>query len=153
MGIASNGKECALSTRYVPLELKSLMTDDMLATGAAASWPLLSENAHFNGWWNTLWYKTQDYGTIELPEQYTFHGSHNALEWALGMASGIAIGGFWGSGEFPATYAVDLFNNSALVYGLRVGPGKPWALVYIAPHLFAMCLLISLTYGPLPQHR
>lgn len=49
MGIASNGKECAPSTRYVPLELKSLMTNNMLATGAAASWPLLSENAHVNG--------------------------------------------------------------------------------------------------------
>ena len=151
MGVASNGKECTPSTRYAPLELETLMSNDLLATGAAASWPLLSENAHFNGWWNTLWSKTQSYGIRDLPEQYTFDGSHNSLEWALGMASGIAMGAYWGSGESSSVFSIDLVNNSALIYSLRVGPGESWALVYIVPHLFAICLLIYLTYGPLQR--
>lgn len=97
--IESSGQSCTPNTASGPVQLTSFISESMLATGAAASWQLLSENAYRDGWWNLLWHIVQSTGgQDDLPSDFHFNDSRNPLEDALSLASGIALGNFWGNG-------------------------------------------------------
>ena len=115
--IESTGQECSPLLLDAPrLTVASLVSDPMLATGAAASWKLLSENSYRDGWWNTLWHTTQwiDHGTDHDKSWLNFNNSGNPLEDALGLASGVGLGNFWGGAcsEPDTEYEFTLLDQS-----------------------------------------
>lgn len=114
-----------------------ILTVDSLAVGAAASWSLLTERAGQDGWWPTLYLET-----IQISDStMSWNTSQNPLEDALGLASGIALGGFWAD-PYLTTYPQGLFvNGKGTITGYRVGSGLRWALFYILPELWAITVL------------
>jgi hypothetical protein len=116
-------------------------------TGAAASWSLLTERQYNDGWWPTL--------HSMMIGDFSFSDSHNQLEDALGLVSGIVLGMYWGTTGYYQTDHGDteLFGKSAAiddwimpdgiygVHAVRIGPAQWWALVYILPLLFSTILL------------
>ena len=127
--------------------LSEVLTDVALATGAAASMKLLLEGENLDGWWPTLYYATQALATAtgEGSSSFAFNNSRNPLEDALGLASAIALGMFWGSG--PSNETLDQWGV-AVVNGIRVGPKQWWAIIYIIPSLFSIVILIVLLIQP-----
>ena len=151
--IQGSDQECVPMSTVGPLQVSDFITDSMLATGAAASWQILSEGAYRDGWWNTLYYAaTQRNDIIDNDNIYhlDFNNSRNSLENALGLASGIALGSFWGAvGETPYYY----WDVTASIQGLRIGPGHTWALVYIVPQLYVIGLLLYLAFRHNPREE
>lgn len=114
-----------------------LLTDTALATAAGASWPLLIEGRYSDGSLETL-FDAFDWENGWL----TFNNSRNSIEDTLGLVSGIALGFFWG---FTFNADLSVANGVSEFIGVRVGPGKGWAIVYTLPSLFAatvLCILI-----------
>lgn len=123
------------------ISLDQLQTPTALATGAAASWQLLAEGAYADGWWATLW------DAVANQDRINFKGSQNSLEDVLGVASGIALGAFWGTILTYDDILVTPITGSNVTYtGLRLGPGSAWSIVYCLPLLFACGLLVSLIW-------
>jgi hypothetical protein len=128
------------------LGLQAILTNTTLASAAAGSWQLLSENRYLDGWWSTLYYYTTILGQRNLGEdnQYIFNNSRNALEDALGLSSGIAFG------TFLATKTPESIDGQVTIYGktvisgIRIGSGKWWAIFYILPSLFSIIVLVVL---------
>ena len=149
--VRGSDQECTPMSKAGPLPISDFITDAMLATGAAASWQILYEGAYRDGWWNKLYYAaTQRNDTINNDNFYhlDFNNSHNSLEDALGIASGIALGSFWGAMDGTPYYEYDV---TASIQGLRIGPGKTWALVYIVPQLYVIGLLSYLAFSHNPR--
>jgi hypothetical protein len=140
-----DGNSTSCEVEYHPLS--EFITDTVLATGAAASWSLLTERQYNDGWWPTL--------HSMMIGDFSFNDSHNQLEDALGLVSGIVLGMYWGTTGYYQTDHGDteLFGKSAAiddwimpdgiygVHAVRIGPAQWWALVYILPLLFSTILL------------
>jgi hypothetical protein len=116
------------------INLRQILTDTALATAAGASWPLLNENKYLDGWLETLY-------TLCSNSPFVFNNSRNGIEDILGLASGIALGFFWGNVYDSEVY----IENGVIEFaGVRVGPGKWWAIFYVVPSLFSALVLAIL---------
>jgi hypothetical protein len=134
----------------MPIPLTNFLTDAALATAAGATWPLLAENMFFDGWFDTIAYVVSqlnsynasgEEGSLRRP---TFSDSTNNLEDALGLATAITIGLFWGGGV-TSTRGYMLTARGAQAYlRVRLGPNSLWGLLYLMPPLFAIGILIYL---------
>ena len=144
------------TTRYIVMEgnpascnsnmsMSEVLTDALLATGAASSFGLLTERRYLDGWWPTL-YTVGYYFGLEWvdanPAPFIFSNSKTVLEDALGLANAIGLGMFWGGSTAGAGYPNPVGTSS--VTGLRVGSGQWWGIVYILPSVFALIMLIWL---------
>ena len=150
--------------RFQNFDLKQFLTPNALFTGAAASTGLLSEAAFQDGWWPTLNayavpYLTYWTSNVTNPQiqrfvnNYNFADSRNGLEDALGTATAIAISSFYGGvqivGHSPLPGPI---LSSRAIYeevwvtgtSTTIGPGSPWALVFLIPEIVALVLLIWL---------
>ncbi|KAF8849772.1 hypothetical protein BDZ45DRAFT_809702 [Acephala macrosclerotiorum] len=118
------------------LNSSRLLTETALATAASASWPLLTEGSYSDGSLETL------FNIFNLRGTSGFNNSRNPVEDALGLASAIALGFFW------ETYQPDLeFEDGVVEFtGVRVGPGKWWAIFYTLPSLFSAAVLMVLIW-------
>ena len=149
--VRGSDQACTPMSKAGPLQISDIITDSMLATGAAASWQILFEGAYRDGWWNRLWYAAmQRNDTIHNDNSYhlDFNDSRNSLEDVLGIASGIALGSFWGAMDGTPYYDYDV---TASIQGIRIGPGKTWALVYIVPPFYVIVLLLHLAFSHNPH--
>jgi len=118
------------------IDLNQMLTDTALATAASASWPLLQENRYSDGWLETL-YEYSATGSL------AFNGSRNQIEDTLGLASGIALGLFFGRGYGSQVY----IDNGLIEFtGVRFGPGEWWTIFYTLPSLFSMLVLSILLW-------
>ncbi len=133
--------------------LSDMLTDGTLAHGAAASYYMLSQNVYRDGWWDNLYrlaFSRARYLNSSL-DSYVFTNSENQLEDALGMVSASELSIYWA--DDPASYTTDearpltWFGGTAMFSGVRVGPGKKWAIVFIVPVMFTMLLLACLWWS------
>ena len=150
MGMAQSvdgtGETCQPHSETGPVSLSYITTAEAtLAYGAAASYRLLTENADTDGWWPTIYQQAEGFDP-DLGEH--FQESTNGLEDALGLATGIVLSNHWGNDFFNASHQPVRLEDASTCYvsGVRVGPGSPWALVYILPELYAICVLVYLVW-------
>jgi hypothetical protein len=125
--------------------LSTLLSNSTLAAGAAATGPLLSENAFDDGWWDTLWeivkkksYTYDDYKSY-TKEYLTFNNSRNSLEDALGLVTAMVFAAKLGNSY--SVWDVALSGGKIEASALRVGSSNTWALVYIVPEVWSVLLL------------
>ncbi len=126
-----------------------------LATGASASWELLNE-ATSEDWFDTLSTAASVLNnTLDLTpdgepiRNFIFNNSKNPLEDAFGLASAIALSIQWGTNLPSTSESSDLLGSQIVKYsggkaalsGVRVGPGKWWAVVFIIPSCYAITML------------
>lgn len=141
----------AVCDPHIPLS--EVLTDAVLATGAASSFGLLTERRYNDGWWPTLYTVAYYFGldggfngdngpAIAEYGTFAFSNSKTALEDALGLANAIGLGMFWGTGPGGPNP-----NGTSSVSGLRVGPGQWWGIVYILPSMYALVVLLWLLSG------
>jgi hypothetical protein len=117
----------------------SLLSDTALINGAAASWQLLEENKSGDGAWPTL---LSAISNASIPN-LVFSESLTQLEDILGLSNAIALGVYWGAiGQSGNDY-----KGQIAISGVRVGPGEPWAVVYILPSILSIAILIYLLIG------
>ncbi|KAK4555625.1 hypothetical protein LTR86_007378 [Recurvomyces mirabilis] len=152
-GVSGSGDGCDLVDTETGshVDRNAILTAGALSAGASASWPLLSEGSYRDGWWSTLWQATQNLGgtvfqlqnnsAVDLEAFLTFNQSTNSLEDALGLASAMGLGSYYGSFNPGSLVSVDA---TTVLDGTRVGPGRRWALVFIVPELYAAVLLVVL---------
>jgi hypothetical protein len=124
------------------ISLNEVLTDAPLATAGRATWPLLAENMFFDGWFDTLEYVIRQVG-YQNASQGTgvFQDSTDDLEDALGLATAITLGLFWGG--VTTVEDTTTLNNGVQAYErIRLGPSSLWGLIYLIPPLFAIGILV-----------
>lgn len=127
-----------------PLPLNEVLSDAALATAAGATWPLLAENMFFDGWFDTLDYVIKQVNYQNASQGGgVFRDSTNDLEDALGLATAITIGLFWGGGTTVVDYTATDTGTQAYER-IRLGPSSLWGLIYLIPPLFAIGILVYL---------
>jgi hypothetical protein len=146
--VVGTGESCSPIEWYTDqtVPLATFLTNPALAIGAGAHWPLLTESFCLDGNWPTL--LEASYGTAQSEDEtarlssrhFQFLNSQNPLEDTLGIVTGLALGGYWGNGVDVTLY------TSMTIYGVRIGAGRLWSLVYIVPEVFAVVLLLSLQW-------
>ena len=145
--IVSAGAECSpvitlVSDGSSPRGYTSeIISNPVLAIGAAAPGQMFTENSYDNGWWNTLWEATQmNYNDGEYTDLFSFNNSRNPLEDVLGLVSAMTVAFHLGNQWAPEGF-VQLDSGSVSASALRVGPGELWALVYVLPQIYTVILL------------
>jgi hypothetical protein len=122
---AMSNSSCEISDPSgTPLPLSSILSEAALATAAGATWPLLAENMFWDGWFDTLDYVVNQVGLRNASEcGGVFHDSTNNLEDALGLATAITIGLFWGGATSVEDYVV--INRGLQAHTrIRLGPSS-----------------------------
>ena len=142
----STNETCTLGQEDGPISVSSIATESTLVHGAAASYALLSENVFRDGWWNNLYLIAQK--SLDQGGQLTepvLDNSVNALEDALGLVSAGALSMYWAN-TLEEDPGLLWDGGTATFEGVRVGPGRGWAMVYILPELFTVGLLAYLLW-------
>ncbi|KAH8901307.1 hypothetical protein GQ53DRAFT_835162 [Thozetella sp. PMI_491] len=117
------------------IDIEAFIPDTALATAAAASWSLLAENRNIQGYLETLFESTA--------------GRGYPLEDILGVASGVALGVYWGR-SYQAT---DILEPIVIAGGVRsitlvrIGSGDLWALLYAIPPVLTACFILCLLWA------
>lgn len=102
-----------------------------------------------DGWWSILYQYTEILGSrplgpLESDNHYVFNSSRNALEDALGLSRGIALGAYLGAINPDSIDGdIDIYGETT-ISGIRMGSGKWWAIFYLLPSLFSISVLIVL---------
>ena len=113
---------------------------------AAASWQLLAENRLDDGYLDTMVRTARlDIGLVRGVGQHY----PKPLEGILGVASGIALGMYWGRDESnPDTLdPIKIVGGRRYRVHVRIGSGEAWAIVYCIPPIFSACLIIYLWWA------
>lgn len=142
---------CTPSAAGNTVQVKDVLTDGALATGAAAPLQLLTENIYNDGWWETLCEITScnDITTSVHPgrrDSIIFNNSRNQLEDKLGLAGALGLSMFWGQEGQQQEYAVSIEGGRVSLQGVRVGPGDWWSIFYILPSVSIVILILYLLW-------
>lgn len=123
------------------LELTDILTDHALATMAGASWQLLRENFYDDGWPTTLFQVAANSATNITHRN--FKDSKNGFWDALGLASAIAMGNYYGIGHgIPGRRALDIVGSEREERIASIGPEAKAVLLLCMPLALYVGLLV-----------
>ncbi|KAF3901461.1 hypothetical protein ABW21_db0206642 [Orbilia brochopaga] len=121
-----------------------LLTPGALAVSAATAAPLFLQNRYNDGWWETL------SGAVmgRRSASFIFENSKNALEDVLGVVTAVSFGQYLGSvspqGSDQYTPIFVNREGSARILEYRIGPRSKWVVVFIAPEIWIVIVLVIL---------
>jgi len=140
-GVVSNSPCSPLDASGKTIPLGTFLTTEALATMAAGSWQLLAENYFDDGWPATL-YRTATQSFANAGNLY-FNDSDNSLEDALGLASAIAMGDFYGTAHGDQEKSgVELRGGKLKRTVVRLGSGDAGTKILCSvPFGFMMCAI------------
>lgn len=134
------------------LDPADIITPDKLAFASAGLLQLLSQNSWHDGSWDALFasfltrFPSPGLGNMNQTRQpFAFGDSTNFLEDLMGTATAIV----WGEHLTTHVDYSTLLESSGTVraWGIRVGSGRGWGVVYVIPQVWAGVCLGVLFWG------
>jgi len=130
-----------LDNSHQPVSMGQVLNNTVLGIGASATWPLLSQNLHYDGAFDTL---GRIIGRVASQNASkgngAFRDSTSDLEDALGLTTAITMSIFWGGNIAPPEANLD--KGTQAYTRTRLGPSNALGYIYLLPSLTSVFILI-----------